>query len=447
MASWPNGSLPCSLPSLSGARTDGSSGNPSYTPVDARRTLARPEAAQPATQPVKIHWPPSVREYVGRAFAVERTPPGIDKAQIAAKLKDIITEAAENGSLESIDWEKYPLPVELIQQERAAVVRSISSGKNGGNNDNHRAKLVNMSSASAKKRKSSDVEMAESSSTPIIPPWNLKPANGNLADRMSYPDKATDKRQKKTDQFRADFAPSKLTDLEKRRQRFNLGDSAGGPSPYLSSPRDKSPLPDATKGPVVGTCQVLEKNYFRLTAEPKPETVRPLPVLQKALQMIIKDWCSRHNYGYICDQFKSLRQDLTVQHIKNEFTVKVYEAHARIALEKGDMGEYNQCQTQLRALYKQKLGGCPGEFTAYRILYFIYTANRSGMNDVLAGLTTQDKQHAAIKHALDTRAALATANFHRFFKMFNTAPNMGAYLMDMFVDRERLAALAVLCKA
>ena len=32
---------------------------------------------------------------------------------------------------------------------------------------------------------------------------------------------------------------------------------------------------------VVGTCQRLEKRYFRLTSEPDPADVRPLPVLRQ----------------------------------------------------------------------------------------------------------------------------------------------------------------------
>jgi hypothetical protein len=231
--------------------------------------------------------------------------------------------------------------------------------------------------------------------------------------------------------------------VEIRRKRFEY--PRGYVSPKTSS-RDESPA-GGHQGPVVGRCQNLEKNYFRLTSAPNPDTVRPLPVLEKTLDLLKKKWRKENNYGYICDQFKSLRQDLTVQHIRNEFTVNVYEIHARIALEKGDLGEYNQCQTQLRALYAQNLGGHPTEFKAYRILYFIHTRNPTAMNDALADLTKADKSDPAVKHALEVRSALALGNYHRFFQLYLDTPNMGAYLMDMFVERERLSALACICKA
>lgn len=126
---------------------------------------------------------------------------------------------------------------------------------------------------------------------------------------------------------------------------------------------------DFSQMKITGTCENLEKMYLRLTMAPDPSTVRPERVLKQTLAMLEKKWREAPDYKYTCDQFKSLRQDLTVQHIKNRFAADVYEAHARIALQavrsrtavlslpfihsvsvasQLDLSEYNQCQTQLK---------------------------------------------------------------------------------------------------
>jgi len=322
------------------------------------------------------------------------------------------------------NWDDMPLPQQIIQKERQqALMTNIDSTTTQAQSP--------ISASNSKKRKSSDFsEPEQTNGSPV--PWRSTKAL-SLEDRVSKP--ANDKRVLMDGPLTGKSKFQKYT--EKRQRRGDGG--------YQSSYRSPSPQP--ASGPIVGFNNNLEKRYFRLTAPPKPDDVRPESVLRETLDFLKKKWRKDNNYNYICDQFKSLRQDLTVQHIRNEFTVSVYEIHARIALEKGDLGEYNQCQTQLRALYRAGVKGNAIEFKAYRILYFIHTANRTALNDAIADLTAAEKEERPVKHALSVRSALALGNYHKFFQLYLDVPNMGAYLMDMFIERERLAALANMCKA
>ena len=222
---------------------------------------------------------------------------------------------------------------------------------------------------------------------------------------------------------------------------------------------------------VKGTCQVLEKHYLRLTSPPKAELVRPQPVLAKHLKNLKKSWRkgrihkgTPRDYNWYCSQFKALRQDLTVERIKNAFAVKVYESHAKIALEEDDINEYNQCQTQLKELYDSIRGhenkeGNEGalknmnEFVAYRIIYYVFLSQNKkyrGSSDVLkivSKLSPSQRSDPSIQHSLLVRAAVADKDYHRFFQLQGNAPNMSDYLMDKIVPSVRMNALITMCKA
>jgi hypothetical protein len=162
------------------------------------------------------------------------------------------------------------------------------------------------------------------------------------------------------------------------------------------------------------------------------------------------------DYAWACNQFKAIRQDLTVQCIRTSFTVHVYETHARVALESSDVNEYNQCQTQLRELYATGLGDTSHqiEFVAYRIFYYLYLSY-SGSTD--AGhaefLKTLNEMPAfawnavPVKHALRVREALALGNYATFFRLHAHTPNMGGYILDMFSNCVRIDAASKILRA
>ncbi|XP_057981811.1 SAC3 family protein A [Malania oleifera] len=196
---------------------------------------------------------------------------------------------------------------------------------------------------------------------------------------------------------------------------------------------------------VKGTCQEIEKRYLRLTSAPDPSTVRPEEVLEKALDMVQN---SQKNYLYKCDQLKSIRQDLTVQRIHNKLTVQVYETHARLALEVGDLPEYNQCQSQLKALYAEGIEGCYMEFSAYNLLCVImHSNNNRDLLSSMSRLSDTAKKDEAVKHALAVRAAVTSGNYVMFFRLYKTAPNLNTCLMDLYVEKMRYAAVRCMSRS
>lgn len=202
------------------------------------------------------------------------------------------------------------------------------------------------------------------------------------------------------------------------------------------------------------------------------------------------------DYTWFCSQLKAVRQDLTVQRINNDFTVEVYETHARIALEVADLNEFNQSQTQLKELYKVikeqkdeevKKRGLKNmnEFIAYRLIYYVfltlnkkYEGGSTDLMNILLSLTPEQVKDHCISYALKgmrhffllfcpdlyfrwsncvlsffpltsaVREAVSTNNYHSFFRLYgSSAPRMSAFLLDFMVNSIRFSALRTLCKA
>ncbi|KAK4517776.1 Lipoyl synthase, mitochondrial (Lipoate synthase) (LS) (Lip-syn) (Lipoic acid synthase) [Mucor velutinosus] len=338
-------------------------------------------------------WPTSLKEYVANAFS--NCLPNM-KTTLETQLKAIIKQAKNTNMMDVIDWNSRDLPSACI----------TTNNPNGVDLFHKQAKIGTKKTAST------------------IGNIELTPAEER-------------KRQLRAMRFQNDVpaTPATVEPARKKKKAF---------TPIVWGNEAEADMNDV----IVGTSTELEKPYFRLTSAADPATVRPLNILKKAFKMLRQKWREDGNYSYICEQLKSMRQDLTVQRIRTEFTVRVYETHARIALEKGDIGEYNQCQTQLKYLYEQNIPGCEDEFLAYRILYMLFSQNQSDINAMLEEMCDVGLQNHAecVRHALMVRSALAKGNYHKFFRLYETAPNMGGYLLDQFVGRKRIDALIVICK-
>lgn len=447
---------------------------------DSEDTMTQPRTH--ASQP-KQQFNAGVRAYILRCFSENNASSEFSDVEVNHKAREIIQAAIEDGTVDTKDWGHAELPQDIMRRERRAAhdariqtfsiaglvnPRSTSDGsgyeshddtnvttfkKRKSTDDHHQRVPPPMPAASATVR-------AASNESDDLPSRNSRRRKNKKENKKEAKQEAENEQEAKrhrvqqrdgnglsqrpgNDHHRGGngLDQRRGNELEQRRQRF------GNPSPVSPGFNLATQHVAAPVGPVVGLNQEIEKRYFRLTSAPKPAEVRPVPVLKQTLELLKQRWKSHKNYGYTCDQFKSMRQDLTVQRIRSSFTIEVYEVHARIALEKGDLGEYNQCQTQLRSLHRSRLGGNPDEFMAYRILYVLYTSNRPEMNSLLAGMTSKQRAGTSVTHALKLRSALALGDYHAFFKLYALTPLMGAFLVDMFLPRERIAALSKMCQS
>lgn len=201
----------------------------------------------------------------------------------------------------------------------------------------------------------------------------------------------------------------------------------------------------------IGTLESLEKQYLRTSDVLKPEDFRPFYILQKSLPYVI----SRYESGqvtyddYLCEQLKAIRQDLTVQGIENQFTLVVYETHARLAIKNKDLSELNQCQTRLNDLYRKGLKGNREEFLMYSIITLTLNDSSSELSKVFRNCNIKSlKSNDFVKYALEFHSNFSIFNFYNLFhNLYKKAPACGKSLIDIFMESIRKRALIELCQS
>lgn len=322
-------------------------------------------------------------------------------------------------------------------------------------------------------------------SSPAAPFSSIAPLRLTALELAARAERAARFESKETKQRR----PGEGLTLRDARQRA----VSGKPS---SSATAASPT--AAAAAAFGKNEALEKPYLRLTSLPTVADVRPPKVLAEALDFLKKKWTEeegtasssssvRYN-SYFREQLKSIRQDLVVQSVRGPLAVNVYEAHARIALESGDIAEFNQCQTALEELYREaeqaegeaavRAAGTSrsssssssspsssfclrnrAEFSCYRILYAQAmdfssslsprpsSSSSSSINLAMQSVREADRGHPFVRSALEAAALARAGDAKALAAALEGSPRMSPYLLDLLLPHARGVAARALVAA
>uniref|UniRef100_A0A8R1U0C6 PCI domain-containing protein n=1 Tax=Onchocerca volvulus TaxID=6282 RepID=A0A8R1U0C6_ONCVO len=403
--------------------------------------------------------PDPVKRYVERSYmAVEKKE---DRDKLEEYFKQKLNPLLMSGAYKAVDWDREPLPSEVNFELKMGWTPASQLKKSL----NTTAEIEKRSPKKSKhemsyRRNSRSPPFREQSKRriPFSPRVRLPSDEDNSVDEQpKFKQTAAQKKkkkQKKNNGKSARWSADERSNAqrEERAKRFARDDEARRAKFIEMRCRldwyiDREGEP-GTSDNVVGTCMDIEKSYFRLTSAPEPSTVRPLKILEKALKLVQQKYAVSRDYTYANDQLRSIRQDLMIQCIRTDFTVNVYETNARIALEQSDREEFNQCQSQLKLLYKE-LPDSPNrhEFTSYRLLYYISVANTIDQTTLLSELDERARKDSCISFSLKTREAWALGNHVKLFRLYQEAPRMASYVMDLFLERERKAALNACLKS
>eukprot|EP00457_Paulinella_chromatophora_P002671 gb/GEZN01002676.1/.p1 GENE.gb/GEZN01002676.1/~~gb/GEZN01002676.1/.p1 ORF type:complete len:788 (+),score=173.96 gb/GEZN01002676.1/:150-2366(+) len=406
-----------------------------------------PSSPRPASSGAG-NYPPALIKFVEDSLS--QCPREL-KDDVEAWLKNRIERALKHGVLESTDWAAEPLAHEAVLDERRSSSGNREEeqvpwwlGGEGGFEQTVQVSKKSSKKKSGQKRKSKTDDKG----------WDGQPPAGTGPTVRRRKSKVNGEKDTQTE-MQVDYAELHRRGSRQDRFRDSLGRQHEAAAHIYRFGKDASNEADEVDWEclkIVGTSQALEKKYLRLTSAPDPSSVRPVPVLEKTLAMLKERWEAERGkcYSYLGEQFKSLRQDLTVQNVRTPFTVEAYETHARVCLEVKDFSEYNQCQTQLKTFYDE---GTPefcrnlAEFLSYRLLYCIMVDKKNVMVKVLRELSAADRAKPSVAHVLEIRACLASNNYHRFFRLYQDTPFMGKCFLDAIVPHLRVRSLATICSA
>ncbi|RKP19055.1 hypothetical protein ROZALSC1DRAFT_29311, partial [Rozella allomycis CSF55] len=219
------------------------------------------------------------------------------------------------------------------------------------------------------------------------------------------------------------------------------------------------------------------KKYHRPAAgneQPLPEDVRPSKVLLETMDYLVKDVLDRKDisfsavHNFIRDRTRSIRQDFTLQNIRDDCCVRIHERIARFHIVSGyllceeDPAEFDAFQNteQLRKVLQSlhefytdaaKTAGRDNltfenepEFRCYYILTHLKDTEVFRKSLSFHPLVFK---HPLVQFALRCCLAFHCSNYVEFFRLFQTAPFLASCLLHSHLKDIRLSAYNIMSRA
>jgi len=122
-------------------------------------------------------------------------------------------------------------------------------------------------------------------------------------------------------------------------------------------------------------------------------------------------------------------------------------------MEADDLEELRVCMGKISQLEQTcSLREGVEEFAAYRVLLHLQPKSSKGgsytleISQMLREMDRGKRESLAVKHALAVWRSVASHDYHAFFRLYDRAPNMSAFLMDDLADQMRDRFLRVLIR-
>ena len=350
-----------------------------------------------------------------------------EKSLVQKHIKTLKEDYTYNGLFYKHDWSKEPLPHFLADSHNISSSTSKKDSDHNGSGNGEILEFYEDRKGRKRNNRNNNNNSNNNNNTSEKHAKRARKGNHSDSDGESSSDSNSDNKSRKGSKKKGN--PKKKAEKDKKLYE---GDSEEVYQLVVTRER------------IVGTSTQLEKPYTRTTGLPRPETVRPEHVLKQAVEYVTKKWERTKDFTYVNEQFKSIRQDLTVQGIKDDFTVFVYEKHAKITLSEGCMEEFNKCSVKLEHLYT-----LPGistanepEFTAYRIFYLALIDDTALLSELYKRLYSPRCAALRIAHpvsqALDIVNTFERKDWPRYFRVTKAVDNMGHSIIEKLTQNVRL---------